>query len=168
LGRPGLRAFVGLSDAGSRLEAALDAIGAPAAIVDSCGQLIEANAAAGEVLASGVVFPSDLVDAMPRAASAWTVTPIDAGRNVREYRLVLRAAGEDALRDQVRRACERWSLTARQREALLMVVEGHSNQMIGTVLAISQRTVEVHVTALLDMAAAASRSALSARQFTLR
>jgi len=92
-------------------------------------------------------------------------TPSESGR---EYLLVRSASGEALLREHVRVASERWSLTHRQIDVLGMLVEGHSNYAIMTALGISLRTVEVHVTALLRKGNCVSRSALAARVFTLR
>lgn len=155
----------------SRVEAALAAIGVAAAFVDVHGRVIEANAAARELFSSGGSVPRDLCQTVsrPAAGSPWTITSVDAeSGGVCEYLLVLRGSGEAALRDCVRTAADRWSLTRRKREVLLMVVEGHANQSIASALDVSLRTVEVHVTALLDKAGVASRSALAARVFTLR
>jgi DNA-binding NarL/FixJ family response regulator len=157
----------------SKVEAALAAIGVAAAFVDVHGHVIEANAAARELFAAGVSVPRDLCQAAsPSTAEGgpWTIMPVDdaASGGVREYLLVVRESGEATLRLRVRNASDRWDLTRRKREVLQMVVEGHANQTIASVLGVSVRTVEVHVTALLDKAGAVSRCALAARVFTLR
>lgn len=157
--------------ASPRLAAALAAIGAAAAIVDEDGRVIEANAEARELLASGIGLPSIPVESRtaPQGELHWTVRPVETPpEDAREYLLVRRADGELLLKAQVGVAADRWSLTRRQREVLGMLVEGQSNLAIGAALAISLRTVEVHVTALLEKAHCVSRSALAARVFTLR
>jgi DNA-binding NarL/FixJ family response regulator len=159
--------------ASARLEAALKAIGSAAVIVDDEGRVVEANAAARELLASGTALPSLPIAldsrTSPPVDSPWTIlrvdTPPDSGA---EYLLLRSCSGEALLREHVRVASERWSLTRRQIEVLGMLVEGHSNYAITAALAISLRTVEVHVTALLRKADCVSRSALAARVFTLR
>lgn len=159
--------------ASARLEAALSAIGSAAVIVDDEGRVLEANAAARELLASGTALPSLPMETdsrtSPPADLPWTILRVDTPpESSPEYLLVRSSSGEALLREHVRVASERWSLTRRQIEVLGMLVEGHTNYAIMTALAISLRTVEVHVTALLRKADCVSRSALAARVFILR
>lgn len=57
-------------------------------------------------------------------------------------------------------AGQRWGLTARQRDVLTCVLRGHSNLRVSLELGISERTVEVHVTALFERARCCSRAEL--------
>lgn len=57
----------------------------------------------------------------------------------------------------------RWSLTPRQVEVLALVAEGYTNRRIAAELGCASRTVEAHVTALLDKAGCETRSQLVAR-----
>lgn len=59
----------------------------------------------------------------------------------------------------------RWALTPRQREVLSLVVKGHANKEVASALGCSLRTVELHVSALLEKTAADSRTELLARFF---
>lgn len=157
----------------SRLEAAIASIAEAAALVDEGGRVIAANDAARAFFASGGRLPYTLCEAASRTppadGAAWTITSVGPEREgAREYLLVLRVGGEAALREQVQLAGERWELTRRKRDVLRMVVEGYANQTIASVLGVSTRTVELHVTGLLDRAGVSSRCALSARVFTLR
>lgn len=58
------------------------------------------------------------------------------------------------------RARERWALTAREVEVLAHIAAGLSNRDIAQRLAASERTVEIHVSALLRKAHADTRSQL--------
>lgn len=60
-------------------------------------------------------------------------------------------------------AVTRWGPTVRQTEALRHVLDGVSNKEIARRMGVSPRTVEVHVTALLDKAGVDSRARLIAR-----
>lgn len=63
----------------------------------------------------------------------------------------------------LRVATAKWKPTQRQGEVLKYVLEGLSNKEIAEEINVSPRTVEVHVTALLDKAGVDSRSRLIAR-----
>lgn len=68
----------------------------------------------------------------------------------------------------LRIAIERWGPTVRQTEVLRHVLEGVSNKEVALRMGVSPRTVEVHVTALLDKANVDSRARLIARARELR
>lgn len=57
-------------------------------------------------------------------------------------------------------AAAAWRLTPRQRDVLARIVRGLSNARISVELGISERTVEVHVTAILERAQRTSRAEL--------
>lgn len=46
--------------------------------------------------------------------------------------------------------CRRESLTAREREVLLLIAAGETNRQIGKLLAISEKTAAVHVSNILQ------------------
>jgi DNA-binding NarL/FixJ family response regulator len=60
----------------------------------------------------------------------------------------------------------RWGLTPRQSSVLLLVAEGASNRTIAERLACSEKTVELHVSALLAKTRTVSRSQLVASFWT--
>jgi DNA-binding NarL/FixJ family response regulator len=57
-------------------------------------------------------------------------------------------------------AARAWSLTPRQTAVLELIAGGDSNRTIASKLLCAERTVEMHVTALLARAEVESRSAL--------
>ncbi len=63
-------------------------------------------------------------------------------------------------------AARRWSLTPRQREVLALVVDGQTNWQIASRLECAERTVEVHMTAILQRAQLANRATLIATVLT--
>jgi DNA-binding CsgD family transcriptional regulator len=130
------------------LEAALDALQAPALIVAQNGEVICSNAAAR-------TFLGDRPAAIKWSPSPdWEVTPIpDTGSRVWSL-MVRRSAVETRRRD--------WNLTARQREVLDLVVRGMTNTGIAETLGIRLGTVEFHVSAIFDKVGVNSRAALLA------
>lgn len=77
--------------------------------------------------------------------------------------VVLRRAAEvERCAARVQRAADRWRLTRRQREVLQLVIRGRGNASIAEELGIGERTVELHVTAILDRACVNSRTSLVA------
>ncbi len=74
--------------------------------------------------------------------------------------LVVAKSGDDPVKQRVLRAASAWKLTPRQREVLVAVVQGHSNVRIAYELEVVERTVEAHVTAILDRARCMSRAEL--------
>ncbi|MDZ7867539.1 response regulator transcription factor [Acidovorax sp.] len=61
---------------------------------------------------------------------------------------------------RLRRPCAAPGPTARQREVLLLVAQGQPNKRIAQELGIAERTVKLHVTALLDTLQARNRTHL--------
>ena len=66
------------------------------------------------------------------------------------------------LKKQIAIVDGRWKLTPRQREVLELVARGTSNSEIARELEISERTVEVHLTAIFTRARCNSRAELIA------
>jgi DNA-binding CsgD family transcriptional regulator len=64
--------------------------------------------------------------------------------------------------DPVALAAVRWALTGRQAQVLALLADGLPTRQIAAALGISERTVEMHVTATFDKAGAESRGELLA------
>jgi len=120
--------------------------------------------AATEVLRGRVLEADSLV------ASA----PAEAARMFEAVAIEADASGNESLR---RHAAQRWRalqhgtpglvagtavMTARQREVVALVAEGHSNTAIAQVLFLSARTVQTHVSHLLRITGARSRAEIAA------
>ena len=145
------------------LAVALDAIGAPAFIVDEAGRVELANASGRAQL------EADPDGTGARIAAHLSVSERPGGRTSRI------GAGDDAWTlviddgDATKRAYGRLAdlatqltLTPRQREILALVSRGLSNRSIATTLTISEATVEQHVGTLMQRAGVESRAALIA------
>jgi DNA-binding CsgD family transcriptional regulator len=85
------------------------------------------------------------------------VTSLTSGQQ-----LVVRRGGPAEVERRLRAAAARWNLTPRHVDVLRELVKGSSNEEIGQSLNCRPRTVETHVTALLERADVASRLAIVA------
>lgn len=139
------------------LDVALEALGRRAVIIDSRGHVQHANSLARVAYeADTTAFAAALHDARRGDRSAWDVHPLRAP-GVTKYALCVGRASEQ------RHPLPDWNLTQRERQVLELVAQGCGNAHIGARLTCSERTVEVHVTRLLEKAGVTSRSELVAR-----
>jgi DNA-binding CsgD family transcriptional regulator len=145
------------------LAAALAHIDGPAAIIGSDGRILHANDDARNALGPPTALRATLLEAARAGrptAVGWTVTRVHAQGGDAEYLLVGPATA--SLSVDLGPLAERHCLTKRQVEVLSLLVEGRSNKAIADALGVSLRTVEVHVTAVLQQFAVESRAALVA------
>ena len=77
--------------------------------------------------------------------------------------MAVRELPDADLSQRVERMAHRWGLTARQREVLAGLARGHSNRALSQSLGCAEKTVEVHVSAVLEKSGVSSRTALLAR-----
>ena len=137
------------------LDAAMDAIGAPAFLTNATGSVLHANSAGAALL------NRDRRATAARISDAPDVTVVcNRGQGVR--RLVVLHDPGDAAGVRVAAGAKRWGLTARQAAVLNLLASGTPNRTIAAELGIAERTVEAHVTAILDRASVESRSELIA------
>lgn len=160
------------TDAGQpALETALDAIGCPALIVGAGGDVLRANEAAQALLdRDGIEIRTSLAKAVAgeRGPLIWALTPLrDSGLGLGYLALLKTSSKEGKLDDAVREATRRWNLTARQRQVLELVAQGHTNALVAQTLEVRDRTVEFHVTAILDKAGVDNRASLIAKLLEL-
>jgi DNA-binding CsgD family transcriptional regulator/PAS domain-containing protein len=161
------RLSLGLFRAG--LEAALEALNAPAYLVRPDGQIVHANGLGKALLdreyaerqavidASQAVSVEVSFDALP--VQAWGLSP---------HKLVLRRTpGPASLALQLARAQSRWELTPQQARVLALMAEGEANKTLATRLRCSVATIEVHVSAILRKAGVDSRARLLAALWQL-
>jgi len=147
---------------GGVLEAALDAIPSCAFVVSASGVVREANASGRAWLAEdaarhGVVRAAAQGRGDP---TQFTVTHVNGGGNGAQRLLVHRGRNDAGPRVAV--AAARWGFTRRQTELLALLVDGLSNRVIAATLAISERTVETHLTAMFEKAQVEGRAELVA------
>jgi DNA-binding CsgD family transcriptional regulator len=141
------------------LPVALEALAGPAFIVAGNGRVLEANSTGQTWLAADRAARSEtLRDAVQGRTTGLCVVRVDLGAAPPAFFVwrenpPARAEGFDA------RARE-WRLTGRQYVVGKLLTKGLSNKAIATELGCAEKTVEVHVTAVLRKAGVASRAAL--------
>jgi DNA-binding NarL/FixJ family response regulator len=97
--------------------------------------LAEGHTGVGYLLKERVPRATELVDALRRVAAGGTVVDPDVVRIVLET---------------PRRADPMARLTAKERDVLALVAEGHSNERIAERLAVTARTIETHTSRIFD------------------
>jgi DNA-binding CsgD family transcriptional regulator len=151
------------------LETALNAIDAPAFVVDLGGAVLHANTNAQALLdrdRSGV--SRSLVDAVAGATATavgvWDLTPLTGSQQERGFLAIMRPPRHAVVvQDLIRAAGVRWHLTARQTEVLRWVAQGLTNVSIAETLRISEGTVEFHLKMIFDKAGVDNRATLIAK-----
>lgn len=138
--------------ASAALAAALDQIDEAAFVLGPHGEIDSANSAARDLgldkAIAALTSPDRRIERVRLSETGQTLAIL---RRVAE---VERAEG------RVQRAADSWRLTPRQREVLLLVIRGNGNAQIASALAIGERAVEQHVTAILERACVSNRTSL--------
>jgi len=149
------------------LDAALDAIDAPAFVIDPGGEVLHANTN-GQVMLRrdrrGV--SRSLAGALAGAPDTdpWDLTPLRGSGQPCGFLAILHGPRRGPIvADSLRSARARWHLTARQTEVMRLVARGLTNVLIAETLGIGLGTVEFHVSAIFDKAGASNRAMLIAR-----
>jgi DNA-binding NarL/FixJ family response regulator len=151
----------------SELVRAMEALGAPALIVGTGGEVLHANANGRSL------FDDDrkgIRQSLARTAAGepnsgpWQLIPL-VGPAERQQFLAIRSADPrpaptPAL--SVQEASVRWRLTTRQAEVLDLVARGMTNATIAAALQIAIATVEFHVSRIFDKAGVENRASLVA------
>jgi DNA-binding CsgD family transcriptional regulator len=141
------------------LDVAMEVIGAAAYLADASGRVLHANTAGEAALDdANSNVRATIVEAVrsKRGHPALRVTRVAAPGCADHYLAVARVAANASQR--AASAAARWELSPRQGEVLRWLVEGASNARIGAELGISDRTVEVHVAAIMTKAQCWSRA----------
>ena len=146
------------------VRALIEAVPGAAFIASKSGSVVYANASGKRMLAANRArTTSDLASAIQKEAPAWEVKRIGGGAARGEHHLLIHRDEAERLSTRLSAAVAQWKLSRRQADVLALVVDGHPNASIGMILGIATRTVEVHVSALLDRLQVENRSALVAR-----
>jgi DNA-binding CsgD family transcriptional regulator len=145
-------------------EAAFAAIPAPAFVTDVKGTVLEANAAALVLLERDArSVRAELRSAATRGGSPRFMATQIASPGAPDLRLLVLRPGADRTGPaRAAAAAARWSFTRRQAAVLALLVEGLTTRTIAAALAIAERTVEVHLTAMFEKAQVESRTELVA------
>lgn len=148
----------------SALVASLEHLPYPACVLDARGRIEVASTSARSLLDRDSGLRARLLEALrgrDGADGAIEIVPLrDRATHVGYLALLrVRAAFSDV---RITAAIERWQLTRRQAEVLGMLVRGMANAAIAAELAVTERAVEHHVSALFDRAGVDSRAAFVA------
>jgi DNA-binding NarL/FixJ family response regulator len=151
------------------LDAALEALGRAAFVLGASGEIHHANAA-GRALVDRqrASVTRSLANAVRRRPTelSFELRPLRSPGTPAGYLAMARPeCPETARAVRVASSSARWALTARQREVLELVAGGVTNRTIAATLGVSERAVELHVSAIFDRAGVHSRAALVARLF---
>ena len=150
------------------MQAALENIPGAALIVTATGTVERSNARARALMAcdrEGIV--RSLLDSLrhPEPSSEFEVSPIFTYGNVAHYLAVQRAPrGPDC--DRLAMAIHRWRFSPREARVLGHLVHGESNRQIASRLGCAERTVELHVTHILQRLDVENRTAAIAKFWT--
>jgi DNA-binding CsgD family transcriptional regulator len=146
------------------LDTALNAIDAPAFVVDLGGEVLHANTNAQILLEQdrpGVSRSLAQAVAGAPADRVWHLTPLRGGEQARGFLAIMRPPRHQVVvHDLLTAARQRWHLTARQTEVLRWVAQGLTNVSIAETLGISEGTVEFHLKMIFDKAGVDNRATL--------
>lgn len=158
---------LGLSAIKSRaFDALLEDTSAPAFLVSQTGTVAHANQAGRAALKRNRRIAVDLVESRETHPDRTRVLEVEAPGLARHLVIVQRGETERA-EPRVAAAARLWRLTPRQAEVLALVVRGESNKAIAASFGCSERTIELHVSAILDKSDCISRSSLFAAVWAL-
>lgn len=149
--------------AAAALGAALEAISSPAFVVRVPATVLHANARGRSLLASERERVLGLLRATTPSSRGAVRFPIEAAPD--HSVIVIRDLESDA-RSRLAAVTRRWGLTPRQSAVLAQVAQGESNRTVAGRLGCSEKTIELHVSALLAKTRCASRSRLVASFWT--
>jgi DNA-binding NarL/FixJ family response regulator len=141
------------------LAAALEAIPSPAFVVRGAAGILQANVRGRTLLEAE----------RDRVLSALAAGAVELGRYQVEgadVQVVVLPDLDGDARARLTGITRRWGLTPRQSAVLALVAQGESNRTVATRLGCSEKTVELHVSALLAKTRCASRAQLVAAFWT--
>lgn len=148
------------------LDVVLEAVPSAAYVVRGRA-IVHANAMGRAALeADPVRRRSELIAAVDaRGGDGVIVTPVTA-TGVSQHFIVFDRRPGPNIDARLQSARRRWGLTRRQLDVLRELARGEANKSIAVRLGCSERTTEVHVTALLQKSGSGSRSELVAKFWT--
>ncbi len=149
--------------ASAALGAALEAIPSPAYVVRLPATILQANARGRALLAGDRERVLGLVRSATPPPRGAVRLPIESAP---EHAVVLLHDLEGDARTRLAAVTRRWGLTPRQSAVLALVAQGESNRTVAGRLGCSEKTVELHVSALLAKTRCGSRSQLVASFWT--
>lgn len=149
--------------ASAALGAALEAIPSPAFVIRLPSTVLQANARGRTLWSSDRERVLGFVRSTTTTPRGPVRFPIESAPD--HLVMVLHDLEGDA-RSRLASVTRRWGLTPRQSAVLALVAQGESNRTVAGRLGCSEKTVELHVSALLAKTRCASRSQLVASFWT--
>lgn len=151
------------------LDVLLRRIGAPAFVLNATGLVEEANEAGRVLIREG---QRDLLEKLRRATTntnddEFALIPVKDGPAHLVIAILRAQSREKRIAHCVELCAGIWGLTSRQAEVLGLVARGLSNTSIATLFGCVERTVEHHVSTLLERAGVDSRAALVSSVLTV-
>jgi DNA-binding NarL/FixJ family response regulator len=150
------------------VEAALENIPKAALIVTATGAVERSNARARALIDSDreqVLQSLRQSLNSPGPSAEFEISPLFTYGNVAHYLAVQRSQGA-AVCDRLALSVHRWRLTAQEARVFGHLVNGDSNRQIAAKLSCAERTVELHVTHILQRLDVENRSAAIAKFWT--
>jgi DNA-binding NarL/FixJ family response regulator len=150
------------------VEAALENIPRPALIVSATGSVERSNARARALMeTSGEEAAHSLQHSLASQGSKaeFEISPLFTYGNVVHY-LAIQRAGMEGRADRLSIAVHRWKLSTQEARVFAHLVEGESNRQIAARLGCAERTVELHVTHILQRMDVENRNAAIAKFWT--
>jgi len=148
------------------LEVVLERVGSPTFLIGPTGKIHEANAAGQTLLAQRrLEVTESLHAAIARRIGTLAFELIEVrDRGVRShYVAIARPDANTQLIERARAAASRWGLTQRQASVLEFVTRGQATATIAAMLGVSERAIELHVTAIFDRVGVDNRAGLISR-----
>ena len=157
------------AEALAALDIALNAIDAPAFVIDLGGAVLHANTNAQTLLdrdRSGVARALAEAIAGASGQEMWDLTPLQGAERPQGFLAIMRPPRHRiVVHDPLPAAVQRWHLTARQTEVLRWLAHGLTNGLIAETLRITERTVEFHLKGIFDKAGVDNRATLLVKLF---
>ena len=149
--------------AAAALGAALEAIPSPAFVIRVPSTILQANARGRALLSTERDRVLGVLRSSTPAPRGPVRFPIESAP---DHLVVIVHDLEGDARSRLAAVTRRWGLTPRQSAVLALVAQGESNRTVAGRLGCSEKTVELHVSALLAKTRCASRSQLVASFWT--
>jgi DNA-binding NarL/FixJ family response regulator len=142
------------------LQAAIEEIPLPAFVVDSAGGLSMTNAGGHELCTRRPETSAAIAAALRSETNQLGLASCGRVDGPLGLQLLVAREASDIRARVAKEASRRWALTPRQAQVLSELVLGRGNKDISRKLECSPKTIELHVSAILEAAGAASRSEL--------
>ncbi len=149
----------------SAVDTLIEQLAGPAFLTGPRGEVLAANASARARLEEDPPRWKEALAAARAGTHPQAQVSLVRGAGLPECRLVVFAGMTTGVTERIERVRVRYGLTPRQTEVLARIASGASNRAIAAALDCAERTVEIHVTAILAKLGVESRSAALARVY---